>query len=388
MKVSILSPDLSHNCLGRAYSLAKILQRHYEVEIIGPIFGDEIWEPVSNDKSIKYKFVKISGRFMPYWQISELIKKIDGDVIYASKPLFTSFGIGLLNKLNKKKPIILDVDEWQMGFIKESYKKLSFTRHLKSLISSTIWFYNIGSYWNNLISEKLTSLADEITVSNNFLQKRFGGKIVWHGRDTDAFDPEKFDKNLIREEYQIERTKKIVMFFGTPRAHKGMDNLIDAINLVRNKEIILYIIGIADREKYCEKLFEYAKKILGNRFKGLGIQLFENIPKFLAMADLIVIPQKRNFVTIGQVPAKIFDAMAMAKPIIATNVSDLPEILDGCGWIVEPEKPEELAKSIQYVLGNPENAEKVGLKARQKCIAKYSWDAMEEILLNIFKKYE
>ena len=52
--------------------------------------------------------------------------------------------------------------------------------------------------------------------------------------------------------------------------------------------------------------------------------------------------------------AKILDAMAMAKPIIATNVSDIPEILDNCGWIVEPENPEQLSKSIQYVLGNSE----------------------------------
>ena len=42
MKISILTPDLSHNCLGRAYLLAKILQRHYEVEIIGPVFGNGI----------------------------------------------------------------------------------------------------------------------------------------------------------------------------------------------------------------------------------------------------------------------------------------------------------------------------------------------------------
>ena len=42
IKISILSPDLSHNCLGRAYLLAKILQRHYEVEIIGPMFGEGI----------------------------------------------------------------------------------------------------------------------------------------------------------------------------------------------------------------------------------------------------------------------------------------------------------------------------------------------------------
>lgn len=100
MKISILTPDLSHNCLGRAYLLVKILQRHYKVEIVGPIFGDGIWEPVDDDKSITYKSVKIRGRFKPYWQIKGLAEKIDGDVIYASKPLFTSFGVGLLKKLS------------------------------------------------------------------------------------------------------------------------------------------------------------------------------------------------------------------------------------------------------------------------------------------------
>lgn len=66
----------------------------------------------------------------------------------------------------------------------------------------------------------------------------------------------------------------------------------------------------------------------------------------------------------------------------------MPEILDGCGWIVKPESPEQLAEKIQYVLNNPEEAEAMGNKARQKCIEKYSWNAMEEILLKVFKKYE
>lgn len=79
MKISILSPDLSNNCLGRAYLLAKILQRRYEVEIAGPIFGDGIWKPVADDKSITYKSVKISGRFKPYLQIKELAQKIEGN---------------------------------------------------------------------------------------------------------------------------------------------------------------------------------------------------------------------------------------------------------------------------------------------------------------------
>lgn len=48
--------------------------------------------------------------------------------------------------------------------------------------------------------------------------------------------------------------------------------------------------------------------------------------------------------------AETFDAMAMAaKAIIATNTSDIPEALDGCGWIVESENLRQLSKNIQYI---------------------------------------
>ena len=387
MKISVLSPDLSHNCLGRAYLLAKILQRHYEVEIVGPTFGDGIWEPVADDKSITYKPVKIRGRFKPYWQIKELTKKIDGDVIYASKPLFTSFGVGLLKKLSNSKPLILDIDDWQMGFMKEIYSSLSLAQSFKFLATSALFFYSMSSYWNTLFGEKLSHLADEITVSNNFLQDKFSGTIVWHARDTEAFNPEKFDGSSLREKYDIARNKKVVMFSGTPRAHKGIEDLIEAINLLQTQDVLLTLVG-ADEGSYSQNLITMADKKLGERLKAFGLQPFEKVPEFLAMSDVTVIPQKRNLASVGQLPAKVFDAMAMAKPIIATNVSDLPEILDGCGWIVEPESPEQLARAIQHVIDHPEEARQMGQKARQKCIENYSWDAMEKILVNIFRKYE
>jgi hypothetical protein len=65
MKIAVLSPDLSHNCLGRAYLLAKILQRRYKVEIVGPLFGDEIWQPVIEDTSIPHKWTKLKSGLHP-----------------------------------------------------------------------------------------------------------------------------------------------------------------------------------------------------------------------------------------------------------------------------------------------------------------------------------
>jgi len=388
MKISILSPDLSNNCLGRAYLLAKILQRRYEVEIAGPIFGNGIWKPVADDKSITYKSVKICGRFRPYLQIRKLAQKIDGDVIYASKPLFTSFGIGLVIKVIQKKPLILDIDDWEMGFKKESNKNLSLFRSIKSLVSSGLFLYGMGSYWNILFMEKLASFSDGIIVSNTFLKDKFGGTMVCHGRDTKAFDPKRFSSNLVKEKYDIEKKKKIIMFFGSPRPHKGVEDIIKAISVIKDQDVVLAVVGVDDRDQYSKKLAAIAGKTLGKRFKKFGLQPFEKVPEFLAMADVVVIPQRKNFSTMGQMPAKVFDAMAMAKPIIASNISDLPEILDGCGWIGEPENPVQLAEKIQYVLDNPEEAEAMGSKARQKCIEKYSWDAMEEILLKVFEKYE
>jgi glycosyltransferase involved in cell wall biosynthesis len=108
----------------------------------------------------------------------------------------------------------------------------------------------------------------------------------------------------------------------------------------------------------------------------------------LAASDIVVIPQRKGFETIGQVPAKLFDAMAMAKPTITTKVSDLPEILGDCGWLVEPGQPDELAKAIRYVLNHPDEAMKKGQKARERCKAMYSYNAMEERLCGLFKKYE
>ena len=177
------------------------------------------------------------------------------------------------------------------------------------------------------------------------------------------------------------------MFSGTPRAHKGIEDLIEAINLLQTQDVLLTLVG-ADEGSYSQNLITMADKKLGERLKAFGLQPFEKVPEFLAMSDVTVIPQKRNLASVGQLPAKVFDAMAMAKPIIATNVSDLPEILDGCGWTVEPESPEQLARAIQHIIDHPEEAEQMGRKARQKCIENYSWDAMEKILVNIFRKYE
>lgn len=394
MKISLLVANLSGNCLGRAYLLAKVLKRRYEIEIIGPIFGKEIWKPCDTKE---FDFKSVKGCYYPFFISSarKMIRLIEGDVIYACKYKPTSFGVGILKKLFHKIPLVLDIDDWETGIHmawhglnprevtiksvrwKEEKRKITF-KGIKSFIG------NPNSYPYTVFMEHFTRSADDITVASNFLQERFGGKKVPHGKNIEAFDPEKFDREKLRKEWRIQN-KKIIMFLGTPHPHKGVEDIIYAINKLKRKDVCLMMVGVNRDNSHMKKIIDIGKS---NVILVEGYRPFSEIPRFLSMADLIVLPQRISPATIGQVPGKIFDAMAMAKPIISTNISDIPEILEDCGIVVEPNDIDAIAKNISYLLENEDIAKKMGEKARKKCIEKYSWNVMEKILKEVFSKYE
>jgi len=51
--------------------------------------------------------------------------------------------------------------------------------------------------------------------------------------------------------------------------------------------------------------------------------------------------------------------------------SDVPEILRGCDWIVEPENPRQLVKTVKYILSYLIEALEMGSEAREKCEREY-----------------
>lgn len=363
MKITILCPNVSSNALGRAHLLYLMLREEYEVEIVGPAADGEIWEPLRNDESINIRIVR-SRR---------ILKNISGDIIYASKPLLGSFGIGLLGKFKYKKKLILDIDDWQLGFVLDEYRKLTLFPKIARILKDIFRFYWINSIVNNYICEKLVSFADKITVSNKFLLEKFGGELVRHTRDPEIIDPEKFDRNFLRNKFGIGKSDKVIIFPGTRRSHKGLENLIGAVSSINDKNLKLHIMG-SSGDNYSDKIDKLGRSILGERFRGIGIVPFHQISEYLSVSDLVVIPQKRGFSSIGQFPVKLFDAMSMGKPILATNLSDMGEIIGDTGWVINSGDISELEKTIRYIINNPEEAAQKGKSARERFRKYYSMD--------------
>lgn len=390
MKISILCPDLSTNCLGRSYLLAKILQKNYEVEIIGPLLiNNTIWPPLAEDNEISYKFINFKPKFnLNPFKWFNLYKMIDGDIIYSSKPFFSSFGLGLLQKAFKKKYLIIDIDDWDKGFYLYSLKNATLFTFFKRIVYSLIDPFGKGSLFNVWFFEHLFFLADFVTVSNRFLLEKFGGEIIVHGRDSNYFNPDGFSKIELRRELNLPINSRIISFIGTPHPYKGLEDLISAFELVKSKNVFLLIVGL-DKNDYSTKIKKIVSKATTNyQIKILGQQSFKALPKYVALSDVIVIPQRDNVATRGQLPAKIFDAMSLEIPIITTSINNTKSILKKNAWYFSPSNISELAMQIDFVLDNYNEAKEMARKARTDFVRNYSLDALEIKIERILKKIE
>lgn len=369
MKVSVLAADLSDNATGRADLLARLLSVRYEVEVVGPRFRDDVWMPARGG-AIAQRSLRV-GRYPGFARhIPALLELADGDVLVASKPRPTSFGLALLARARRPRPLVLDIDDWEVGFFSRSGVWGRAGRALNVANPN-------GLPWTWLV-EKLVARADAITVASRFLERRFGGTLLPHVRDTDAWDPTRYDRAAARARLRVS-ADRVVMFLGTPRGHKGVDDLVEAVGLL-GPGVVLALVGVDPARSGAPRWSA------PSYVRVTGEIPFDDVPRYLVAADVVAVPQRDTPDTIGQVPAKLFDAMALGRPIVSTAVSMIPEILEGCGVVVEPGDVSALAGAIKHLLDNPDEAATLGRRARERCEARYSFRVAREVLLPLFDK--
>jgi glycosyltransferase involved in cell wall biosynthesis len=382
MKVSLLVSDLSGGGTVRAYLLAQVLRElDYQVEVIGFNYGKDLYAAPPDGIPV----VSIAGSNYPqfFWSIGQLLEKLDGDIIYAVKPKPTSFGVALLKKLNSRRPVLLDMDDWELswhGGFDWKYQPgiKQFARDILKR-DGALRFPDHPVYINWM--ESMVKYADAVTIDTQFLQDRFGGVYVPNGKDTAMFNPDKYDANVSREKYGLSGYR-ILMFPGAPRPHKGVEDVLMALDQLNCEDLRLVIVGGSPYDDYDDRLIEK----WGRWIIKLPKSPVEAMPEIVAAAHVVVVPQRDTVVARAQFPLKLTDGMAMGKPVISTRVGDIPEILADTGYLVDPNSPEQVATQIEAIFDDFDLASVRGCKARERCIEKYSTLTMGATLKDALAK--
>ena len=85
-------------------------------------------------------------------------------------------------------------------------------------------------------------------------------------------------------------------------------------------------------------------------------------------------------------PNKIFEYMAAGIPVIGSNFQLWKEIIENndCGICVDPTKPKEIAKAIEFIQENPMKAKEMGKRGRKKVLDKYNWQPEGIKLVSVY----
>lgn len=194
-----------------------------------------------------------------------------------------------------------------------------------------------------------------------------------------------FGENVTKERARAKlklTDEKIILFFGFIRDYKGLDTLIEALAIVRQKmDIRLIVAGefYSDEQKYISLI---EKLNLQNFiiFKKDFIPTTD-VKYYFSAADAVVLPYK-SATQSGIVQV----AVNFEKPVIATNVGGLSEVIyDGkSGFVVEKEKPDEFAKAIlRFYKENRENEFSANMKNLKE---KYSWQNFVKGMFDLINK--
>ncbi len=174
----------------------------------------------------------------------------------------------------------------------------------------------------------------------------------------------------VRERVGLDGGVPVVLYTGTFEAYQGLDLLFKAMRAVldvRPEARLLLAGGKPDQVERARRDAE--REGLGHAAMFAGERPAEEIPSYLAAADVLVSPRSRGTNT----PLKIYQYLRAGRPIVATNLLTHTQVLDGrVAELTEP-TPAAFAAGILRVLGDPEYAARLGRAAGELAATRYTY---------------
>ena len=233
-----------------------------------------------------------------------------------------------------------------------------------------IWLNRLLARWQS----KIIVISDWV---GRFLQDVEGipaAKIV---RIHYGLDPKPIealaDPAYIRQQCQIPDGVPVIGTIGRLTAQKGQTYLLDAVRLLKPDFPTLRVVIIGDGELRHELEAQTKTLDIAENVIFTGLQTYHDTIRLLSGMDIFVFPSLWE--GFGLV---LLEAMALKKPIVASNVSAIPESVlhQHTGLLVPPQHATELAYAIRLLLTSPDNVAEMGEYGYQRLHTEFSVGAM------------
>lgn len=379
-RVSFLVPDLGSPTVGAAVKLADLLKGDYETEIVGPDFGRGVCNLYRN----AYPFTSVHGgrlyRFPDYWwERRRLGRAITGELVVAVKAFANTVPVALAERRRRGLPVAVYLDEWDGAL----WHQKTWTERWQCRLRHG--HHPLDEAYHGWVESQIRQ-ADSVWSTTSFLQRKFGGYVMHAGVDCTFFQPQPaVVVSALKNSLGLEGCR-VIVFGGVVRPHKGVEEILDALVELGDPQYRLLVVGpvtehvVALQADARYRPFLHVAGAPMQDDSGLNAEIHHHMPRYLDVGDLVVLPLRATPLAESQMPIKLFEALAMGKPLVVTRVADLPEMVRGCGWVVEPGDRASLARAIGQALASDEQRATFGKQARARALAEFSRDVCAQQL--------
>jgi L-malate glycosyltransferase len=275
------------------------------------------------------------------------------DVRFEGFPFRHQFDFGTVRRLrrliHREKPDVIHVHKGiaHALALAASWKEPVGAFVVNRGVSFPLDLFNRGKYRTQRVDRVVTvcqQIKDVIVESGKLPGEKV--EVVYAGTDVNAFDPAKWDPRAFRREKGIPEDAFVVAQVGV-RDWKGWKELIDA---VRELDVHLLLIGCrGDKEK--NEVMAYARE-RGIADRVTAVEYRSDMPNVFASCDVVV---DASWAGTG-ITGTIREAMAMAKPVVATDAGGNRELVSSpdVGWLIPMKNVPAITSALAEVMADPQ----------------------------------
>ena len=193
--------------------------------------------------------------------------------------------------------------------------------------------------------------------------------------------PSRDRPSTLRRELGLTPDDRLIVAVGNLYPVKGHSFLLTALSLLGSRFPNLHI-AIAGRGELEPALRHRAQELrLDHRLHLLGLRA--DVGNILAGADVFVLPSLSE-----GVPLALLEAMLAGRPVIASAVGDVPQVLEngGAGILVPPADAVALATALAELLAHPDRMHALGVAACERATAAYTFDVMMDAYQRLYSQ--
>lgn len=253
---------------------------------------------------------------------------------------------------------------------------------------STTLFYRFSRPVASLVlnsSDALTSPSQDLTrrAYKDGCQRDID--VIPHAVDPAIYTSPGLVKSAgrLRAKLDIEATDRLVLTVCRLARDKNIETLIHASAKVLQQDRHVKFVIVGDGPEYCHLLNLVHVLDLDERVRFIGRVASTEMPTYYAASDVSVLPSL--YESFGLV---VLEAMAAGKPVIASNIGAIPEIVDDqmTGFLFPPRDVDRLTDLLFNILGDNDLRNEMGMRGKKKVQEQFSWERVLDRYLAVYER--